>query len=51
MVVFWINPAGNINSPKLMEFISLNPKPLLVISIVPFFDGLIWLLTTVNSEG
>ena len=23
-MVFWINPAENIDSPKLMEFISLN---------------------------
>jgi hypothetical protein len=27
---FWNNPAKNTDSPKLMEFISLNPKPLLV---------------------
>jgi hypothetical protein len=25
MMVFRINPAENIDSPKLMEFISLNP--------------------------
>jgi hypothetical protein len=36
LVVFWINPAENTDSPKLMEFVSLNPKSLLVISIVPF---------------
>jgi hypothetical protein len=24
-MVFWINPAENTDSPKLMEFISLNP--------------------------
>jgi hypothetical protein len=41
---FLVNPAENTDSPKLMKFISLNHTPLLMISIVPFFDGLIWLL-------
>jgi hypothetical protein len=26
LTVFWINPAKNTHSPKLVEFISLNPK-------------------------
>jgi hypothetical protein len=34
---FWNNPTENTDSPKLMEFISLNPKSLLVISFVPLY--------------
>jgi hypothetical protein len=36
-----------------VEFVSLNPKPLLVNSFVPlyiFLDDLIWLLTTINTN-
>jgi len=25
-MVFWINPAENSDSPKLIEFVSLDPK-------------------------
>jgi hypothetical protein len=28
MTVFWINPLANIDSPKLMKFVSLNPYPM-----------------------
>jgi hypothetical protein len=43
-MVFWINPVEITDSPKNMEFVSLNPKSSLVISFVSlymFFDGLI----------
>ena len=25
-MIFWINPIENTDSPKLVEFVSLNPK-------------------------
>jgi hypothetical protein len=28
LMVFWINPAENTESPKLTKFISLNPIPM-----------------------
>jgi hypothetical protein len=37
LTIFWMYHARNINSLKLMEFVSLNPKPLLVISFVPLY--------------
>ena len=35
--IFWINPPTVMKSPKLMEFISLNHKPLLVITFMPIY--------------
>jgi hypothetical protein len=49
-VVFWINAAENTDSLKLMEFISLNLKPLLVISIVPFMHVYLTLNMVVNHR-
>jgi hypothetical protein len=37
LMVFRLNPAEITYSPKFMKFISLNPKPLLVISFMPLY--------------
>jgi hypothetical protein len=34
--VFWNNPAENRDSPKLVEFVSLNPRPMYILVFVPF---------------
>jgi hypothetical protein len=51
-MVFWLNPSANIDSPKLVEFISLNPytyvgDPFMIYII--YIDGLWWTLMTVNK--
>jgi hypothetical protein len=35
-VVFWNNSAENKDSPKLVKFVSLNPRPMYILSFVPF---------------
>jgi hypothetical protein len=42
-MVFWINPAENIDSPKLVEFVSLNPKTY----VGDYFHGFIQVILTV----
>jgi hypothetical protein len=34
--VFWINPAKNRDSPKLVKFVSLNPRPMYILVLEPF---------------
>ena len=39
-MVFWVNSAENIDSPKLVKFISLNPLAVELNIYADYVDGL-----------
>ena len=48
LTVFWINPAENTDSPKLMEIVSLTPKSMLVIIFMHLFKLRWWFMMDDN---
>ena len=47
-MVFWINPAENTDSPKLVKFVSLTPKSMLVIIFMHLFKLYWWFMMDDN---